>query len=207
MTELTCAQAQEMAPEYGLGILATDEMAAVAAHLLRCQDCRRDAAAFAELADGLTEIIPAAEPPPGFDRRVLASLPPTRRARRTRTLGALGAALVAAALIVGVVLAGGPDRPATIHGQLRSQGRTVGSVYTEGRPPWVWMSVEHAGASGIVSCELVQADGVVVRLGSFDLVDGSGSWAAPEPSGLGPVRAARLISADGTVLAQAVLGT
>ncbi len=79
MTELTCEQARDLAPEYGLGILEPDERAAMAAHVLRCPECRRETEEFARLGDDLMEVIPAAEPPPGFDGRVLASLQAPRR--------------------------------------------------------------------------------------------------------------------------------
>ena len=35
MTELMCEQARDLAPEYWLGILAPEERAAMAAHVLR----------------------------------------------------------------------------------------------------------------------------------------------------------------------------
>ena len=205
MTELSCAEARDRAPEYGLGILGSEERAALAAHALRCPDCRREVDAYARLGQDLMDVIPAAEPPPGFSRKVLAGLPPVRRTRRLRRLGAAAAVVAAAAVAVvtGVSLTNGPHQPAQAEATLVSHGRTIGSVYTRGRPPWLWMSVQGSASSGTVSCELVETDGTVVRLGSFDLVDGSGSWAAPEPSGVGQIRAARLVTPDGTVLAQA----
>jgi hypothetical protein len=43
----------------------------------------------------------------------------------------------------------------------------------------------------------------VSKVGSFQLADGYGSWGSPNPGNLGTLSGARLISADGTVLASA----
>jgi methionine-rich copper-binding protein CopC len=149
-------------------------------------------------------LIPAAEPPPGFDRRVLDSLPPRRRRLRTKLIAAGSAALVAAAALAAVlVLTPASHSHTEIRANLVAAGRTVGSVYTEGKPPYLWMAVKNVTDSGTVSCQVVKADGTVLTLGSFDLVDGSGWWAIPEPSGLGKLKTARLVAADGHVVAQA----
>ncbi|HWE54424.1 MAG TPA: hypothetical protein VG435_02885, partial [Acidimicrobiales bacterium] len=82
-------------------------------------------------------------------------------------------------------------------------GHTIGSVYTEGHPTWIWMSVTGASVSGSVTCELLERDGQVVSLGTFDLVKGSGSWAAPEPTNSSAFSGARLVTTDGVIIASA----
>jgi hypothetical protein len=67
------------------------------------------------------------------------------------------------------------------------------------------MAVNHLGTSGAVSCQIVESGGKLVTLGSFDVVNGSGWWATPEPAGLGHISSARLVAADGRVLAQATI--
>jgi hypothetical protein len=204
MSGLTCEQAKDLAPEYGLGILADDERVAMAAHMLSCPECHREAEEFARLGDDLMEVIPAAEPAPGFDRRVLESLPPRRGRARSRLIVAGSAALAAAAaLVVVLVLAPSHHGAPQIKANLVAAGQTVGSVYTEGKPPYLWMAVKNATVSGNVSCQVVRKDGTVLTLGSFDLVDGSGWWATPEPADLGHLASARLVTANGTVVAQA----
>jgi hypothetical protein len=193
MTGLTCEQARDLAPEYGLGILAADE-------------CRIEADEFARLSEDLMEVIPAAEPPPGFDGRVLESLRPRRRQRRYRLVGGVGAALTgaAAAVVAAVlILTSGTHHQPEIKANLVAGGRSVGSFYSEGKPTYLWMSVHHLGDSGTVSCQVVRADGTVLTLGSFDLVDGSGWWATPEPADLGRIASARLVASNGRILAQA----
>jgi predicted anti-sigma-YlaC factor YlaD len=208
MTELMCEQARDLAPEYGLGILAPEDRAAMAAHVLRCPECRSEVDDYAQLSDDLMTVIPAAEPPPGFDRRVLESLHPRRRPLKRVLMGGVGAAVAAAAAVAIVLtVTSGPDNPPKITASLVAHGHSVGSVYTEGRPPYLWMAVENIGVSGTVSCQVVEADGNAMTLGTFDLIDGSGGWATPEPPGLGRIASVRLLAGDGKVLAQATFKT
>ena len=203
MTELTCEQARDLAPEYGLGILAQEERAAMAAHVLRCPECRSEVEDYIRLGDDLMEVIPAAEPPPGFDRRVIESLHSRRRPRRRLLMGGTAAALGGAAVAIVLVLTSGSHPPSRIKADLVAGSRAVGSVYTDGKPPYLWVTVKNTGESGTVSCQVVRADGSAVTLGSFDLVEGSGSWATPEPPDLGRIASVQLVAADGKVLAQA----
>ncbi len=157
------------------------------------------------VGDQLLDLIPDAEPPLGFDRRVLSGVRSRRSHRGRRWIGA-GAAVAAAAAasVAGVAIADGQGGHAhEITAALVADGHRIGSVYTEGRPPWVWMTVDHAAFSGRVTCDLLEPDGSVRPLGSFDLVGGSGSWAAPEPPGAGAIVGARLVSATGQVVATA----
>jgi hypothetical protein len=206
MTELTCEEARDLAPEFGLGILERDERAAMAAHVLGCTECRRETEEYARLGDDLMDVIPAAEPPPGFDGRVLESLRPPGRRIRKRLLAGGGAALAAAAALVAVlILTSNGHSQKQIRANLVASGRSVGSFYTEGKPTYLWMAVDHLGTSGTVSCQIVETDGKVVTLGSFDVVDGSGWWATREPPDLGRISSARLVAADGRILAQATV--
>jgi hypothetical protein len=50
---------------------------------------------------------------------------------------------------------------------------------------------------------VVGENGQVTVIGSFQLAGGYGSWGSQDPGNLGTVTGARLVSADGTVLASA----
>jgi hypothetical protein len=54
-----------------------------------------------------------------------------------------------------------------------------------------------------VICQLVGPDGHITTVGSFRLADGYGSWGSPAWTNSGPPVGARLVSADGTVIATA----
>jgi hypothetical protein len=112
---LTCARLRETGAELTLGILPARERAAAVAHLQHCPACRDQVRELAHTADGLTDLIPGAEPPVGFEGRVLERmgvrpqatragdrLPPRwRRWPRWRRL-VLAAAAAAAAFAVGL---------------------------------------------------------------------------------------------------------
>jgi anti-sigma factor RsiW len=206
--ELTCAEVQEAAAEFALGILPQSERGLVATHLLRCYRCRREVAALSEVASQLLDVVPGTEPPLGFDRAVMARMTPRRRGRR---LGwaVLGAA-AACALLVGVALqipggSGHPVRPTSEVAVFREGGVAVGSVTAGGQPVWVSVTVRGAAVSGPIACQVVSRTGSVQTLGVFELVHGSGSWAAPDPAGIRGDRDARLVDSAGRVLATATL--
>ena len=206
MTDVTCVEAKEAAAEYSLGILPPEARARVAAHILRCRECRDEVEELSRIGEDLLELIPAAEPPLGFDRRVLASVQPPKR--RRGLVAAAGGAAAAATAVVGLLLSqGGASTPHEHLGTLTADGHSIGSVYTEGHPAWVSMMVRNASTSGRVTCELIRSNGTVDSLGSFDLVHGSGSWAAPEPPGIGSIAGVRLVAADGHVVATAAFRT
>jgi hypothetical protein len=54
-----------------------------------------------------------------------------------------------------------------------------------------------------VTCQVQQADGKVVTVGTFTLSDGYGHWGAPAP--VGPGEKARLVDSEGSVIASANL--
>jgi len=79
-------------------------------------------------------------------------------------------------------------------------------VYIERNPPWVGMTLHGSQLSGPVSCQLVGADGTVTTVGTFDVVDGNGSWGATlAPGAVVPVQA-RLVDPSGRVVATATFG-
>jgi len=226
VTELTCAEARPVVVEYALDILEPDQRSRLAAHLLRCPACRAETDAFSGVATRLIELVPGTEPPLGFDRRVLAQVRNTtpaarsrrflrQQARRPRFLA--GAATLVAAVLVVVF---GPIGWFTGHtphsttqrlladAAFHQGGRSVGEVYAYSDDPvWLTMSVQGVSGGPRVTCELVAADGTLTRLGSFDLVDGSGAWGAPDPVGMTGITGARLMDSSGRMLATATFHT
>ena len=70
-------------------------------------DCRRELESLSTVADELLELAPAAEPPAGFETRVLGALhPDRRRARRTfrRPFAFAAVGLAAAAMTAGITV-------------------------------------------------------------------------------------------------------
>ncbi|MFI2642057.1 hypothetical protein [Streptomyces sp. NPDC018610] len=160
---------------------------------------------------------------PGDRRRPLTG--PRVRRRRRRRLAAAATAIALAigfggwsvgtaveGALAGPAASGAGQDSAMLWGGLtaiRGQaGKSAGEVYSHlGDPSWVYMSVDLAGAgdrhTGKVFCLLVRRDGSAVRVGSFSLHEGRGTWAAPLPSSVGDaaLSGARLTASDGTPLA------
>lgn len=80
MTPLRCSELRDMAPEVALGLLTGEERALALAHLEGCAACRAEVASLAGVADELLLTGPEAEPPEGFDRRVVGRLTEVRAA-------------------------------------------------------------------------------------------------------------------------------
>lgn len=147
MTAITCAQLREIAPELALGLLTGHDRASAIEHLDSCYHCRSEVAALAETADELLLLAPEAEPPPGFEGDVLASLglvsrlpaSPAGRRPSPRVL------VIAAAVVVFVLAAAatlwlgaardGADVAAALTSDVRTgTGDRVGNARLEGDP-------------------------------------------------------------------------
>ena len=269
LNDMTCEELADVAAELALGVLTGRERAMAVAHLTECDACREDVRQLMATGEQLLQLLPAAEPPAGFETRVLARLglpapserkreaapddgvypqllahhngsrghrgpaqdaeqhrtgqpaaPPggpgrsgTRRPGRTRrmltaaavSLAVIGAGLggwsVGAGTAPAAVSAAGPLTSASL---LSAAHQNVGDIYLyAGKSKWMFMSVDLGSGNEAVTCELVSADGQVSTVGTFQLADGYGSWGSPDPGNIGTPTGARLVAADGTVLASA----
>jgi hypothetical protein len=72
--DMNCAELGKVAAELALGVLTGRERADAVAHLAGCDACREDVRQLIETHDGLVGLLPQAEPPAGFETRVLARL-------------------------------------------------------------------------------------------------------------------------------------
>lgn len=231
MSGTVCERLRELDAELALGALPARERADAEAHLDRCPDCRERVGRLAAVGDGLLALLPDAEPPVGFESRVVRALgaapEPVARRRTSRTrargrrlrLAAAGAATAVACAFGGWAVGTAVEGPPAVVAQrtvaLREAalvapagGRQVGRIYAHpgaaGSDGWVYMAVELPGAgAGPVRCELQRADGATVPVGSFRLSGGYGYWGAPVAAAPSPVTGARLLAPDGTVLATA----
>ncbi|MER5969503.1 hypothetical protein ABT112_07155 [Streptomyces sp. NPDC002055] len=159
------------------------------------------------------------------DSREHARHGPASGHRHRRTRRKLRATVVAAILAisfgfggwaVGQALEGPPAATTAAAGQLLTAdftagNRHVGKVYAHPGPEsWVYMSLDDLDfphAYGKVSCQFVRDDGSTVTIGSFTLKGDYGHWAAPAPVDPDTLSGARLVGADGMVLATADFDT
>jgi hypothetical protein len=226
---MTCAELHDTAAELALGVLIGRERAAAVAHLDKCEACREDVRQLMTVGEQLPELLPPAEPPAGFETRVLERLAmpdgqaqprqiprsehsPRRPGRIRRALAAtvMGLAVIAAGLggwriIVGTSPSTNPaEAPLTSASLLSATHSRVGNIFLySGTPRWLYMHVDLGTGNESVTCQVVGADGQATVIGSFRLTDGYGAWGSPDPGNVGTLTGARLVSANGTVLATA----
>ena len=222
-----CAAVDDDLAELALGSLAGRQRAAALAHLERCPRCGAEVDKLSAVADELAHLVPAVEPPVGFEARVSERLrPPAPRSRWPAWLAwrrpalALGALAVLAAVGLGTLAvhqatSPGPHGPGgrgyqasapTEAAYFRSGTRTVGQVMVyAGHPTWLYMYVDDLTGPGELTCRAVLADGSTITLGHFWPSAGKGAWAASVGQPAGRLREAQLTGADGKVLASAQL--
>lgn len=230
-----CARFEPDLAEFALGLSTGRERAELVAHLETCDRCRAEVDQLTAAADALLEVVPPADPPVGFEVRLLeqlergaavSSLAARRRRRRVGEVVAAAAALVALAVGVGIGWAVSSPQPAptasalgtwrgghlvvvplVATGEYAGHG-AVGSLeaYT-GSSDWLFMTLHDAAWHGEVRCVARLQDGSSLPLGSFWLTHGTGAWGVTVPSGHGAIRSAEVVTADGDVLASAVFPT
>jgi hypothetical protein len=202
-----CEAVQDELAELALGTLSGLERSSVLTHVEGCTNCRIEVGRLSAVADAVLTLAPEIEPEAGFEVRLFERMGvarprrwglPRRQAQRvalagTALLGALG---------LGRGLgrtSGGPTISASAHG-------IRGEVYVvPGKPGWIFMSVDHAGTTGLVTCRLATLHGGTMTVGSFWLASGTGSWVYALPVPADQVRTAWVVTGNGAVLASAEL--
>src|SRR5882724_2781440 len=74
MNEMSCAMLADVAAELALGVVTGRERADAIEHLDRCEGCREAVRKLMATGDELLGLLPLAEPPAGFETRVLDRL-------------------------------------------------------------------------------------------------------------------------------------
>jgi Putative zinc-finger len=212
---MTCDHVRDQLAELALGIADGEERARVLEHVAVCLDCQRELERLSEVADRLLELAPDAEPPAGFELRVLETIHPrpVRRPRLGRWVLAVAAAILAAAVATGSLLyATRDDRRLADHyratltqangsyfgaARLRDgAGREAGAVFVyRGAPSWVTVTVDRNHAAEARRVELIDTAGKSIPLGWASFSDGA--WGGALPVDLDRVATVRVLAADG----------
>jgi hypothetical protein len=209
-----CAEVRELAPELALGIVGGPERAEALQHASECGPCRSLVGELAEAADALPLLAAEAEPPPGFEERVLAALKAPRR-RNRRRIAALVAVTAAAATIVSIVgvrvvesvqetnrivSAASDVRSAQMNG---ANGLDVGNVFvSNGTPSSVVVNVNYWVPSGNYRIEF-RTGSTDKRLGDMSIHDGRGSWGGVAALPGDAAGSIVLVGTDGAVVCEA----
>ncbi|HLM18552.1 MAG TPA: zf-HC2 domain-containing protein, partial [Acidimicrobiia bacterium] len=191
VSALSCAQVRELAAELALGILSGAERAEVLLHVNGCARCQAYVAELTEAADVIPQLAPEAEPPAGFESRVLRRLDGRERSVRRRWIAA-AVAVAAAAIIVSVTVVRVIESNDTTTRSVATQAfGTVGSapvaVAMEGgvvpRPAgWAFVHDDHGVAvsvdygipSGRYAVQVTSARGASTSIGTMEVVEGRG---------------------------------
>jgi hypothetical protein len=185
---------QALTPEAALGLLAGSERAAVLEHLDGCEECRELMHDLSSVADDLVLLAPSAEPPAGFEQRVLSRLGANRARRRwPLVIAGIAAALLA---VVGFALGragSGPSSPVQEVAMRASSGRVVGEAYLHGHDPtWVFVAVSGwTDSSTDYRLRVTFADGTTTE------VLGAGAWGTVLPVHSSQVRELSVVGSDG----------
>jgi len=215
-----CVAMQEDLVEFALGTLSGRSRSQVLDHLESCPNCSAELDSMSATADVLLYLAPEAEPPLGFESRLAERLP-SIQARRVVSLPRRTAVWAVAAALV-ATLGFGLGAVTMTHGQsdqtsasdrptmarLTADGRALGQVFlSSGDPSWMMMTVDSGLKSGMVWCQVTLTNGRTVTIGKFALARGYGSWVARIDEPGSQIRSAKLVDANGTVLASAALTT
>lgn len=208
-------QAGDDLAELALGVLAGERRTAVLTHVEHCAACRHELLELTHALDGVLLATPASQPPPGFEKRVLAAVTPERARLRTALPAvparrvAIAAALVvlAGAAAAGTAIAVGdsaPTAPSTARAAaLRAGGAVRGEVVvTTGATPLLMMSLGSGSWPAWVTCEVLTGSGRPLDVGRWAPSAGA-AWSTRLGINASAVVGTRLIADDGTVLATA----
>jgi hypothetical protein len=194
MSNAACEAARERIPELALGRLDGAERAEVLLHVHGCARCQAILDDSSGVADLLAQLAPEAEPPAGFEQRVLHEMGAGRsrdwRNIRRRILvvgGAAAAAAILSIVVVRVIDAGRATEEATTsttNPALRTApmvgtgGLTVGRVVvSDGASASLVVTVDYALPDGAYGLELQNADArTTQKIGAIAVENGRGTW-------------------------------
>ena len=204
-----CARFHELAAELTLGLVAGHERAEALAHLQSCPGCRHHTNELGLVHDQLRALIPPAEPPVGFEQRVVDRIgvtPPRQRpSGSSRWIRVAAAAAVVAGAFAGGWATGTASRPSTtapapaVASPLVAGTRHVGDVVVSlDRPNFLSVYLDVA-RPGRLRCELLRTDGSIVATETYEAEGGTDWWGINRPTG--DVTTIRVSDAGGSVVA------
>ncbi|MCU1375205.1 MAG: hypothetical protein JWO68_2491 [Actinomycetia bacterium] len=209
---MTCEEARQLVPEAALDLLDGARRAEVLAHVSGCGGCRAELAELAAVADAVLLAVAPAEPPAGFENRVLARIGTDRpigirRPIRRWVRPVLVAAAVAAVALVGGIVLRSPDgrRPGVVAARLVGpDGQAVGQVLVSEDPDRMVCVLDHAPVDAIYTVS-VGGEDAVADVGRFASAGPGEPWATSLPMDAADVRRVVIRDAGGTIRATATL--
>ena len=215
-----CVAFEEDLAALALKTLTGRRRGEVMSHVAGCQRCVAELVELTEASDLLLVLAPEAEAPLGFESRLAQrlefSVPATARAlwRRPILIALGGTLMLLSALLAGTVVGehrAPPPATSTHSANLTSavaggSAQVVGkATLLSGTPTWLVMTLDYTGWTGRVSCQVTLRGGRTETLGTFRVGPTYDSWTLPIAVPTSDVVGARLVQANGTLLASAKL--
>jgi hypothetical protein len=223
VSALSCAEVQELAPELALGILGGAERAEVVLHVNGCARCQAHVAELTEAADAIPLLAPEAEPPIGFETRVLRRLDEGERRTRRRWIAAIAVAAAFAVIVsitaVRVIESSDNSTPLAANVPTTVGPAPVAVVMRGGAADvdggWAYVSAHHGVAvsvdygipSGAYSVTVTPPGGDTSSIGTVHVVDGRGSWTGRSDDPLRAGARIALVDATGTEVCHGTVPT
>jgi anti-sigma factor RsiW len=219
VSAMSCAEVRELAPELALGILSGAERAEVLLHVNGCSRCQAHVAELTEAADAIPQLAPEAEPPAGFESRVLRRLDERDRRVRRRWIAA-AVAVAAAAMIMSVtvvrVIESGDSSSTQAVAQVTSPV-AVRMVATAAPLPAGWayvsdgygvaISVSYGMPSGGYAVHVESPGGHTENIGTMTVADNRGSWTGRSTRRITPGSTISLVDATGAATCHGTVPT
>ena len=214
ISALSCAEVRELAPELALGILSGAERAEVLLHVNGCSRCQAYVAELTEAADVLPQLAPEAEPPTGFEARVLHRLgdaraphPSTvdrgrgRRRRggdhRERHCGAGRRVDDSEPVALPLPTTAVTGTPVAVPMEGGALDLAAGWAYVSDHHG-VAVAVNYGLESGMYTVAVTPPHGATTPIGAVQVTDGHGSWTGRSDDALRAGSRIALVDAAGT---------
>ena len=221
MSEATCDDVRELAPELALGIAAGEQRARALVHIASCTDCRTLVEELSRAADSLLLLAPPKEPPIGFEAHAVDRVHGLRPGRRLKIVAAVAAIILVAVGGTFAIMTAATRRDRDLaeryldiierQGELVAaslrtvDGGPAGQVFAYSGPAnWVFIVVDAASGSGMHDVVFIPKSSAAVTVGRIRLVDGRGSWGSTTGLNVRDLTV-QLIAADGKPAFQAAI--
>ena len=216
MNRPECADVELLLPELALGTLTGEDRARSLEHLGGCHRCSDELRKLNELGDELLLLAPSAEPPVGFESRVVDRLGVGSR-KWTQRKGAL---IAAAALLLILLSAsatyfvGREDRGladsyqdtlriadgeyVAAHRLTDTRGGSAGYIFGyQGSPSWIFCLISSRRTTTTYDVEVSSEDGRTWELGEISVHESEATWGGSLPIALHDVKEIRLVAQSG----------
>lgn len=217
MNRPECAVVELLLPELALGILTGEDRARALEHLGGCHRCSDELRKLNELGDELLLLAPSAEPPVGFESRVVDRLGVgSRQKSRQRNR-----ALIAAAALLAILLSasatyfvGREDREladsyrdtlriangeyVAAHRLTDERGGRAGYIFGyQGSPSWIFCVITSRQSTTTFDVEVSSEDGRTWELGGIYVHKSEATWGRSLPIPLHDVKEIRIVARSG----------